>query len=336
MSRWPDIVLHLLATRCLYLGDTSDWMSAWPTGRQTLSRRPDINTILGHEMPLQGEAMFDWISAWHIQDDQIPKWPDCSYHSWPWRCLYQGGDMSDWMSAWHIQRDNKCLRWPDVVVHSQPSDASTLKDTYDWMSAWPTEWPNVKMTLHCSILGHQIPLWQATSDWMSAWSKGWPNVKMTWYCTLFEHQMPLLGGYIWMNISLNQRMTKCQDDLTLHYSWPPDGSTGRLHLTECQLDPKDDQISKMTWHSTILVLQLPLLGVDLTGISAWPKGWTNVKMTWYSITLGHEMPLQEEYVWLNISLTHPKKNIKMTSHSTIFGNEMLNEGGISDWMLAWT
>ena len=156
-----------------------------------------------------------------------------------------------------------------------------LADTYDWMSAWPTEWPNVKMTLHCSILGHQMPLWEATSDWMSAWSKGWPNVKMTWYCTLFEHQMPLLG------VHLNEYQPKPKDDqmsrwldiaLFLTTRW----LYWRLHLTECQLDPKGWTNVKMTWFSTILGHDMPLSRVMFDWISAWHMPMTKYRMTWCS------------------------------------------------------
>ena len=197
-----------------------------------------------------------------------------------------------------------------------------LADTYDWMSAWPTEWPNVKMTLHCSILGHQIPLWQAASDWMSAWSKGWPNVKMTWYCTLFEHQMPLLG------VHLNEYQPKPKDDqmsrwldiaLFLTTRW----LYWRLHLTECQPDPLDEQMSRLPDLVPFLAMICLYQGLCLTEyqpdtsndqisewpdvvpflatrcssgstsdqISAWFKGWTNIKMTWHSTILVLQLPV---------------------------------------------
>ena len=50
MSSRLDIVL-LLATRCLYLGDMSDWRSAWPKGSPNI-KLAWCSTALGHQMPL--------------------------------------------------------------------------------------------------------------------------------------------------------------------------------------------------------------------------------------------------------------------------------------------
>ena len=57
----------------------------------------------------------------------------------------------------------------------------------------------------------------------STWLKCWPNVTLTWCSTALGHYMPLPGavggrGYIWPNISLTHRLTKCHADLQLYHS----------------------------------------------------------------------------------------------------------------------
>ena len=68
------------------------------------------------------------------------------------------------------------------------------------------------------------------------------NTKMTWHSTILGHEMPVLV-IIWLNVRLTLWMTKCQDGLTLYYSWPPVASTGGTS-TECQANPKDAQMSR--------------------------------------------------------------------------------------------
>ena len=205
MSRWPDIV-PFLATRCLYLGSTSDWMSAWSIRWQTMSRRPDLIPFL---------AM---------------------------KCLYKGR-MFDWISAWHIQWPNTKMTWCSTILgHEMP-----LPRRYIWLNVSLTQRiTNVKMTWCSSALNHQMPLLANTYDWMSAWPTEWPNVKMTLHCSILGHQIPLLAGYIWLNVSLIQRMTKCQDDLILVLFLEHQMSSTRgVHLNEYQPNTsKDDQMSR--------------------------------------------------------------------------------------------
>ena len=47
----------------------------------------------------------------------------------------------------------------------------------------------------------------------STWPKCWPNVKLMLCSVTLAHQRPILVGYIWLNVSLTQSLTKCQDDL---------------------------------------------------------------------------------------------------------------------------
>ena len=166
------------------------------------------------------------------------------------------------------------MTWCSTALsHQMP----LLWDTYDWMSAWPTGWPNVKMTLHCSILGHQmlygrLHLIECQLDQKDDQMSRWPNIVLflaTRYLygrlnliecqlepkddqmsrwrdiVLFLNTRCLYWEYIWLNVSLNQRMTKWQDNLTLYHSWPPDAYTGGYiwlnvcliqRMTKCQDD----------------------------------------------------------------------------------------------------
>ena len=162
-------------------------------------------------------------------------------------------------------------RWPDIVHYSWPPDAST--GDYIWL--------NVSLT-----------------HWMTKCQDG---LTLYYFC----NTRCLYWEYIWLNVSLNQRMTTCQDEPDIVLFLVTRCLYWRLHLTECQLDPRGWPNIKMIWqyHSCPPVAST---GGRSDWISAWPKGWTNIKMTWYSTTLGHEIPLPwRRYVWLNISLTPP-------------------------------
>ena len=223
-----------------------------------------------------------------------------------------------------------------ALIHQMP----LLGDTYDWMSAWPTGWPNVKMTYIVLFLATRCLYGRATSDWMSAWPKGWTNVKMTWLSTIHGHEMPLprrwhvwlnvsldpsritkclrwpdvvlfsairclyLEGYIWLNVSLTQRDDQMSRWLYIVLFLAIRCLYGRLHLIECQLDQKDNQMSR--WPDLVLLsLAIRCLSLEDTydWMSAWPTGWPNVKMTLHCSILGHQMPLLGGYIWLNVSLT---------------------------------
>ena len=66
-------------------------------------------------------------------------------------------------------------------------------------------------------------------------------------------------------------------------------------LTEGQPDPKAPQVS--SWPDVILLFATRCLYWGMSHWrSAWPKGWPNVKMTWCSTILGHQMPLLGVYL----------------------------------------
>ena len=99
----------------------------------------------------------------------------------------------------------------------------------------------------------------------------WAQVNWTQVSSTLGHEMPLLGGTSQLKSTGHNLVphftTRClylgvhlhsgQLDTTLYQSWPPDASTGGT----------SDQRS------------------------IWPKGWQNVKLTWHSTALAHQMPL---------------------------------------------
>ena len=114
----------------------------------------------------------------------------------------------------------------------------------------------------------------------------------------------LYWGYIWPQVSLIQRLTKCQADLKEYHSRPWDTSTREYVSSQV------NQIQLCTTHGH----HMPLLGICLnsgqmgpTLYHSWsldattrgtselrstrPKDWPNAKLTWSSTTLGHQMPL---------------------------------------------
>ena len=117
----------------------------------------------------------------------------------PTRCLNLGGGVHLTEGQPEPKAD-QMSSWPDVVL-LLATRCLYCGGTSDWRSAWPKDWPTVKLT----------------------WPKGWPNVMLTWCSTSLAHEMPLLGGYIWLKVSLTKRLTKCQADLT-------------QRLTKCQAD----------------------------------------------------------------------------------------------------
>ena len=100
-----------------------------------------------------------------------------------------------------------------------------------------------------SIRGHWCYIWKMkmfycnillkTRDGLlnTADNRTWAQVNGPQVSTTLSHQMPLPGvsrghsevmgwGYIWQNISLNHRLTKCHTDLQWDHSWSLDACTG--------------------------------------------------------------------------------------------------------------
>ena len=90
-------------------------------------------------------------------------------------------------------------------------------------------WPKVNMPKVVTYLATRCLYWGggwgvragATSDQISTWPKSWTNVKLTKSSVTLGHDMSLLGAggkrawwYIWPKVSLTQRLTRCQADLT--------------------------------------------------------------------------------------------------------------------------
>ena len=139
---------------------------------------------------------------------------------------------------------------------------------------------------------HSWAIWNYPDCWhqmyphinKSTWLKCWPHVKLMLCSVTLGHQMPILMGYvslnvsltqrltkcqayIWLQVSLTQRLTKCQADLTKYGSWPPDASTGGM--SEYQPDPKAHQMSR--WPDVVLLLATRCLYWE------WGK---SIKMAW--------------------------------------------------------
>ena len=101
-------------------------------------------------------------------------------------------------------------------------------------------------------------------------------------------------------------------------------------LTNGQSNPKADQMS--SWPDIVLLLATRCLyqGVHLT------KGWPNVKLTWHSTSLGHEMPL------LGVYLTKSQPDLKADQMSSwpdvvwLLTTRCLFPGGPSDLSAKWT
>ena len=127
-------------------------------------------------------------------------------YSWP-PDAYTDGGMSHWMSAW-------------------PKGSPNVKLTSDCRSVWPKGSPNVKLTWHSTAFDHQMLLlgvcltecqpdpkahqmlsWHLTagqSDPKAHQMSSWPHIVLlltTWF---------FYWGYVWLNVSLTQRLTKCQ------------------------------------------------------------------------------------------------------------------------------
>ena len=90
------------------------------------------------------------------------------------------------LTSWQCDpKDNQMSRWPDAVPF-----LATRCLYWGVHLTWVCLTVNVRLTLHVTV-----------------------NVKLTWHSAAPDHQMPLLGGYVWLNLSLTQSITQCQVDL---------------------------------------------------------------------------------------------------------------------------
>ena len=90
-------------------------------------------------------------------------------------------------------------------------------------------------------------------------------------------------GYIWPKVSLIQRLTKLQVDLTWYCSWPLHASTG--HMSELRSTGPN---------------LVPLLA---TRCIYQGYIWTQINWIQLNTALGHQMPLPGEgYIWPKVSL----------------------------------
>ena len=105
-------------------------------------------------------------------------------------------------------------------------------------------------------------------------------------------------GYIWLKVSLGQRLTKCQGDLMLYHSLSLDVNWPYVStILGHQIPLPGGYVwaqANWTYVTTILGHQVPL-----------PEGyiWAQVNATYVCTHLGQQMPLPGAYVWLNVSLT---------------------------------
>ena len=142
--------------------------------KMTLCCRP-----LGHQMPLQGGSSYLKFltiyvyNAFSLAFSRMSRWP-YFVGLLATRCLYGG---------------------------------YILSEIFNYLCI-PCFLQNVKMTLHCTLLGHKMPLQGGTSDWnceitvfpgqlvwwvQVIWKS--QNVKMTLHSTALGHQMPLCYTY---------------------------------------------------------------------------------------------------------------------------------------------
>ena len=144
----------------------------------------------------------------NLKDNQMSRWPDVVLLS-SIRCLSLGihmikcqPDLLDYqISRWLyivLFLATRCLYGRLHLTECQPDP----KD--EQMSKWPDLVPFLAMK--CLYKGWMF-------DWISAWHIQWPFIKMTWCSTILGHEMPLPRRYIWLNVRLTQRITRCQDDL---------------------------------------------------------------------------------------------------------------------------
>ena len=115
---------------------------------------------------------------------------------------------------------------------------------YVWLQM--SSWPDVVL-----LLVTRCHYQWGTSDCRSVWPKGSPNVKLNWCSTALGHEMLLLGGYIWLKVSLtkgspNVKLTWC--NTALGHQMPLPG----VHLTAGQPDPKAHQMS--SWPDVVLLM----------------------------------------------------------------------------------
>ena len=119
-------------------------------------------------------------------------------------------------SRWSVADNRTWAQVNGTQVHTTLGHRMPLPRGYVWLEVSLTQrltkcqdyltsyWAQVNWTYVSTILGHQMPLWEDTSDQMSRW----PEV------VLLLATRCLFWGYIWLNVSQTQRMTKCQHDLT--------------------------------------------------------------------------------------------------------------------------
>ena len=210
-------LVPLLATTCLYQG-------AHLKSKDGLLQTEDI-LFKTKDSVLKTEDNGKW-----PQDNQTQLIPLLAT-----RCLYWGGrGTSEHRSARHTfvpVLATRCLYWGCTSDLRSTVHILVPGGISDHRLAWPKGWPNVKLTWHSTTLGHQMPLLgvQLSSGQPDiTLYQSWPldsslggggTSELRW---TGHNLAPLLAtrclngdrGYIWPKVSLTQRMTECQADLT--------------------------------------------------------------------------------------------------------------------------
>ena len=223
MSSWPDIVL-LLSTRCLYWGwrcqgsQQGHWGYIWKMKtvycKVLLKTQDGLLQTIEHELKSMGTKLVPLLATRclylgtlrgiggdgvgvHLtkhqpdpQDDQMSHWPAVVL-LFTTRCLNRVGGVKwanrgNWSCIWKIK-----MVYCKVLLKTQDGLLQTIEHELKWME--PKLVP--LMATRCLYLGALRGIGVM----------GW--------------------GYIWQNISLTQRMTKCHADLQYYYSLPLDACT---------------------------------------------------------------------------------------------------------------
>ena len=123
----------------------------------------------------------------------------------------------------------------------------------------------------------------------------------------------LFWGYIWLNV------------------WARMSVFVSIELLKMSRWPYIWLYVKLTWCSTSLGHQMPILGVCLTvNVKVTLHLTVYVKLTWCSTSLGHQMPILGG-MSVNVKVTlHLTVHVKLTWCSTSLGHQMPLQGGTSD------